>query len=331
VRVDEKREVRFGLIGLGRHGSRYASHLLEDVPGARLTSVCRRDKEKGRAFADRHGLSYHSDYGRLIEDPGVDAIAVAVSPDLHPAICRCAVAAGKHILLEKPLARNLGEGQQIQRQLSGAEIKFMLAQTLRFNSVVGEIKRRIGELGQIHLLAFNQRMEQHGLDWLDDPATAGGGNVLHTGVHVFDLLHFLSGREIEWAWCRADRIYHRRTEDLFAAVFGLQDGVRCVVDSCKVTEGRSGRIELVGTKGQLVGDHVLGTLSLVQGRQARPLEVAEPVHTVQLTLKAFVECLLKDRRPPITVEDGLRTLRVVEMCYRSAESGRVVRAEEIAS
>jgi predicted dehydrogenase len=292
--------------------------------------VCRRDREAGQAFAEQHGLAFYDDYRGLIENPKVEAIAVAVSPDLHPDICRRAVDAGKHILLEKPLARNLAEGRQISNLVSGSGVKFMLAQTLRFNSVVLEMRRLRDELGQIHLLAFNQRMEPHRLDWLDDPQIAGGGNILYTGVHIFDMLYFLSGEEVTWAWCRTERVYHRRTEDLFAAVLGLERGKTiCLIDSCKVTGGRSGRIELVGERGQLVGDHVLGTLARIQDRQATPLDPPSPVHTVQKALETFVDCLLSDGDPPITAQDGLRTLRVAQMCYRSAESGRVVRAEEI--
>jgi len=323
------RPIRFGLIGLGRHGSRYARHLLEDVDGARLTAVCRRDEKTGRAFAEGHGLAYYKDYRRLIEDPQVDAVAAAVSPDAHLDICRRAARAGKPVLLEKPLARDLAEGRRLQEIVEGTGITFMLAQTLRFNSVVRAIKDRIGELGRIHLMAFNQRMEPHGLAWLDDPRAAGGGNVLHTGVHTFDLIHFLSGRPVEWAWCRTGRVYQRKTEDLYTAVLGLNGGLRCLLDAGKVTGGRSGRIEVIGDEGQLVGDHVLGTLSLIRGRQADALEVAPPVPTVREALRAFVDCISGDGCPPVTAADGVRTLQVVEMCYRSAETGCVVTAGEI--
>jgi len=323
------RPLRFGLIGLGRHGSRYAHHLLEDVDGARLTAVCRRDEKAGRAFAEPHGLTFYDDYSRLIEDPRVDAVAVAVSPDIHLDICRRAARAGKHILLEKPLARDLAEGRRLQQIVEGAGVTFMLAQTLRFNSVVREIRARIGELGRIHLMAFNQRMEPHGLAWLDNLRAAGGGNVLHTGVHTFDLIHYLSGRPVEWAWCRTGRVYQRETEDLYTAVLGLDGGLRCLLDACKVTGGRSGRIEVVGDEGQLVGDHVLGTLSLIRDRQAVALEVAPPVPTVRETLAAFIRCVSEGGCPPVTAADGVRTLKAVEMCYRSAETGCVITAGEI--
>jgi predicted dehydrogenase len=324
-----KKEVRFGLIGLGRHGSRYARHLLEDVPAARLLAVCRRDEAAGKAFAEQHGLSFYDDYRRLIEDPELDAIAVVVSPDLHPDICRRAAEAGKHIVLEKPLARSVAEGRKIQEVLAAAGVKFMLAQTLRFNSVVQEIKRLMGQLGAIHLMAFNQRTEPFSFGWRDD-ARLGDGTVLDIGVHMFDLAHFLSDDDVAWAWCRQARVVHRHTEDLFAAVLGLRDRqIICTFDSCKYTGGRSGRIEVVGEKGQLVGDHILGTLSLIQDQGSVPLKVPPPVHTIPKVLQTFVTCIHEDSQPPITVQDGLRTLQVVELCRRSAQSGRVVDINEI--
>jgi predicted dehydrogenase len=185
-------------------------------------------------------------------------------------------------------------------------------------------------VGEIRLAAFNQRMERLELHWLDDPQVAGGGNILHTGVHIFDLIHFLLEGEVEWVWCRTDRVYHQRTEDIFGAVLGLQKGKAiCLIDSCKVTGGRSGRIELVGERGQLVGDHVLGTLIHIEGRRAVSVELPSPVHTVQKVLEAFADCILADRAPSITAGDGLRTLQVAEMCYRSAQNGTVAKAEEL--
>jgi len=319
-------EVKFGLIGLGRHGSRYAAHLLTDVPQARLVAVCRQDRKRGQAFARQHGLTFHGDYRRLIEDPRVEAIAVVVSPDLHVDICRSSAKAGKHIILEKPLATSLAEGHKIQELISASGVKFMLAQTLRFNSVVREIKRLKNRLGSVHLMAFNQRTEPFALAWRDAPGV--GGNILDIGVHLFDLIHFLAEDQVEWVWCRRELIYHRHTEDLFAAILGLQKtGIICLVDSCRFAGGRSGRIELVGEKGQLVGDHIQGTLVLIEGHLSICLEPPAPVHTVQKALKVFVDCIVNDGHPPITAGDGLRTLLVAEMCYRSAKTGQVVRAE----
>jgi len=92
--------IGIGLIGLGRHGSRYATHLLDDsIPRARLTAICRRNRAEGASFADRHALRFHEDYRALIADPAVHAIVVVTPPALTPQISLEAVRARKAMLI----------------------------------------------------------------------------------------------------------------------------------------------------------------------------------------------------------------------------------------
>ena len=100
-----------------------------------------------------------------------------------------------------------------------------------------------------------------------------------------------------------------------------------MVDAARYTEGRSGRIELVGEQGQLVGDHVHGYGLLIQGRQPVPLEVPAAVNTVEEALKAFVRMLVHDEEPPINAVDGYQVLEIAEACYHSASSGGAIELE----
>ena len=80
-----KAELRIGLAGLGIHGIRYANHLLAgDVPGASLAAICRRDERSGREFARSHGVGFAATVEELAERKDVDALVVALTPDLHP-------------------------------------------------------------------------------------------------------------------------------------------------------------------------------------------------------------------------------------------------------
>jgi predicted dehydrogenase len=152
--------------------------------------------------------------------------------------------------------------------------------------------------------------------------------ILHTGVHIFDLVRFFSGDEVRRVYCETDRIMYEELEDSFVATLRLRKSkIRCVVDAARYTEGRSGRIELVGERGQLVGDHVHGYGLLIRGRQPVPLDVPAAVNTVEESLKAFVQTLLHDEEPPISAVDGLLTLEIAEACYHSASSGASVDLE----
>ncbi|HEY7709524.1 MAG TPA: Gfo/Idh/MocA family oxidoreductase [Candidatus Entotheonella sp.] len=320
--------IRFGLIGLGIHGQRYARHIMQDINGAELYAVCRQDPAQGEAFARAHNVRYYREYLDLLSDPQVDAVVVVTPPVLHERICTTAVLAGKPVLVEKPLAHNTREGINIVEAVARSGTVLMVSQTLRFNSVVRTLEHHLDELGPIHTISINQRLEPSEREWSDNFATAGGGVILHTGVHIFDLVRFFSGDEVRRVYCETDRILYEELEDSFVATLRLRKSkIRCVVDAARYTEGRSGRIELVGERGQLVGDHVHGYGLLIRGRQPVPLDVPAAVNTVEESLKAFMQTLLHDEEPPISAVDGLLTLEIAEACYHSASSGSSVELE----
>ena len=307
---------------MGRHGGRYAQHLLRDLPEARLVAVSRRDAAAGQAFAESHGLRFYADPFRLVADPGVEAVVVVTPPDLNPSLCQAALDAGKPVLVEKPLARTAAEAREIARRARDGFL--MVAHTLRYNAVIRALRTHRGRIGPVHLISLNQRLEPSPLAWLEDPQRSGGGNVLHIGVHMFDLVRMLSGAEVVEVFCRTARQKTRQVEDLFTASFRLSSGILCTLDSSRASGGRSGRVELVGERGQLVGDHIHHTLSLIRGWEASALDPGPPVHTVQAALADFVAAVRSGAPSPIPAEDGLRAVEIAEACYRSAREGRAV-------
>src|SRR2546428_12028803 len=93
-----------GLIGLGKHGSRYARHIVEDLPDAALVAVCRRNRTEGEKLAATYSCAFHGDYRDLVANPRVEAVVVAVPPILHPPPLGAACRGGKPPLVAQPLA-----------------------------------------------------------------------------------------------------------------------------------------------------------------------------------------------------------------------------------
>lgn len=315
--------LRIGLIGAGKHGSRYAKHIVEDLPQAQLSAVCRRNREEGEHLAASYGCTYHGDFQSLIHDPTIDAIAVVVPPAFHGAIVAAACQARKHILIEKPFAVSVVEARRMQEQIAMSGIRCMVAHTLRFNAVVQAIKAHIPEIAPLHSISLSQRFEPSPLAWLDRKAESGGGIILHTGVHSFDLLYFLAGCEVERVWCQTTQVVTKETEDNFVMTCRLRDPLLTgAVFGSRSTDSRSGLIELSGEKGQLVGDHAHGFAYAIHGLERRALPVEVSVPTVREAIRAFVESVQHGVPVPVTVNDGLRAVAIAEACYRSATSGR---------
>ena len=322
------KRLRLGLVGIGKHGSRYAKHIVEDLPHAELAAVCRRNRQEGDPLAARYGCSFYADYHSLITNAHIDAVAIVVPPGLHGEIVAAACAAGKHILIEKPLAVSVAEAKRVRDCIAASGVRCMVAHTLRFNTVVQTIKAQIAHIAPLHTISLSQRFEPSPLAWLDHKAESGGGIVLHTGVHSFDLLRFLSGYEVEQVWCQTTQVFTKETEDNFLMQCRMSDPIlKGVVAGSRSTRSRSGLIELSGEKGQLLGDHTHGFAYLIRGPDRIPLSVESLGPTVCEALRAFVEGLLHGRDFPITVEDGLRAVAVAAACYRSALSGQAAHVE----
>lgn len=314
--------VAVGLIGAGKHGQRYAAHIRADVPELTLAALCRRDGVRGREQAQAFGCRFHDDWRALVDDPTVEALIAVVPPSQNRAIVAAAVAARKPLLLEKPLATTGADALEIVRTLRGAALPCLMAHTLRWNAIVRALRERLPALGTLHALFVNQRFEPSLLRWLDDPAISGGGIVLHTGVHSFDLVRWLTGREVVHAWCRVACGDTQHTEDNFMAVLALEGSEALVaVNGSRSTRGRSGLIDVAGADAQLVGDHALGFLYGIRGTERTALPVPEPVPTVREALRAFARLLLDGEEPPVSVEDGARAVLIAEACLRSATSG----------
>jgi predicted dehydrogenase len=317
-------KIRVGIVGVGRHGTRYARHASKDVEGLELAAVCRRDVEAGGALAEELGCDFEADALRLVERKDIDAVILVTVPWILEDLATAAIASGKRLLIEKPIALDLEMGARIAQQIDSYDAFCMAGQTLRFNTIANAIRDRLPDLGRLDSMIFSQRFPpQLQLDWLDDPTRSGGGSILHTGVHCFDLIRYISGLEPESVSCSMRSIYTKRTEDSFVSELTLRDHSALAMVSCsRTTESRNGLIELTGEHGQLVGDHVANTLYRVTADGAASIETAGPRHTVLEALRAFAADIQTGAAPRIGYSDGLAAVATASACYRSAASSR---------
>jgi predicted dehydrogenase len=311
-----------GIIGAGKHGVRYMRHLANEVPGAALVAICRRNRAEGEAAAAAHGCAFHDDWRALVEDPRVDAVVTVVPPVLNPAIAEAVGRVRKPILLEKPVAASVAGGRRIAAAVAAASVPAMVAHTMRFDATANVVKAHLPEIGRLHSAGLTQRFEPTRLDWLDRPAESGGGIVLHTGVHSMDLLRVLTGHEMLEVACVMNRIRTRETEDNFVLHGRMDaDGLLAHIAGSRALGGRTGLMEFAGEGGQIVADHVHRFAWLVRGGERRALTIPDPVPTVREVLRAFVAAVRDGTPVPITVEDGIRSVAIAEASYRSAAAG----------
>jgi predicted dehydrogenase len=311
-----------GLIGLGRHGIRYARHLLEGIDGLALTAVCRRDREQGERFAREHGVRFHADYAALCNDPRVDAVAIVTPHDLHLQPAIAAIAAGKSLLVEKPLAGSVADGDTIAEAAAAPGVCVAVAQTLRYEAGVRAFRDALETMGgplALHILLRGEDRNA-GPDGRWRAQDNDGGALLDAGVHFFDLVTFLGLGRVRRLFARTDHALGYPVEDTFTAILET-DVCAVTIEVTRIGDSRCETIEALTRNGILVLDRFGSGLTKIVGRERREIPYARDVATLPLFLAEFRDAALHGTPVPVTVADGLRALRIAEACRDAARKG----------
>ena len=307
-----------GLIGLGRHGMRYARHLAHDIPTASLRAVCRRHPEQGCELAGAGSLTIHRTPAALIADPSVDVVVVVVPPIVAAQICRLAVEAKKPVLIEKPLAATADEARAMAVFAHDEGVPLMTAQTLRFDGTIQALQKLRDRIGGPERLSLISKIETKA----NAPDHADGygkrGAVLEIGVHMLDLVRFLTGEEVRDVRCMMDRIPPVAQETQASVHVKTYSGVLCEIEIARVSGGRVGRLEWIGSRGRLEADWIQRQIRCIDEAGTECISFA-PSQTVLATLLAFLQAVRTGTPIPITGEDGWRAVELAEACYQSAQ------------
>ena len=311
-----------GLVGVGRHGARYAQHLVHDLPMASLQAVCRRHPEQGLQLPGADSVRVYGEAQALIADPSVDVIVVVTPPLYALEICRLAVQARKPLLIEKPLATTAVDARTMVALAYDAGIPLMTAQTLRFDRTIQHLKSLQASLGRSQTFdaVFQIEIRNTALDHV-----AGYGNrgaLVEIGVHMLDLVRFLTGEEAETVCCTMDHsppIAPERTASIQLTTTG---GTVCRIDIRRVVGERAGRAVWVGSQGRVEADWMRRRIHHETGAGGKTGDIdIPPSLTVLDTLSAFLQAVNAGTPMPITGEDGCRAVEIAEACYQSAQLG----------
>lgn len=319
--------VRWGIIGCGDVTEVKSGPGLQKAEGSELAAVMRRDGEKARDYARRHGVPrWYDDAEALIEDEGVDAVYVATPPDSHPEHTLRAAAAGKPVYVEKPMARTGAECEAMVRACRGAGVPLFVAyyrRRLPLHLKAAELlgQGAVGEVRTVGIRLFRPPdrgdRRRGSLPWRLDPAVAGEGGHFHDlGCHQLDLLDFLLGpiEDAEGVSRCLAGLYPCR--DTVTASWRHASGAAGAGSWCFVAGGssRAEEIEIVGSGGRLrfAAFDLQRPLRLERGAGVEEFAVPVPAHVQQPLIQTVVDDLLGRGACPSTGHSALRTARVMD-------------------
>ena len=322
-------KIGVGIIGTGKHGSRYANHIVEDLGECfHLAAISRRSvvaKEQAKTW----NAMLYSDWRDLVSADQVDAVICVTTPNLHPEIARFCAEKKKSLLIEKPLTTDFYAAQELVELFDRLPLPLTVCQTLRYNSVILALRDNFSAMGKLFSFCATHRLEPSSLPWLEQPEIAGGGVIFHTAVHLFDALRFITGEEIVKIRATARNIYNPRLEDLLIAEVVFSNGAVGIVDTSKVSPSRACRYEFVCEKGQLQGDQVHGILQKIEGSKISSLPVEPPGPALLPLLKDWYAYLHGDGKNPISGTEGLAAVKICHACRESIVTDQWVYVEDL--
>jgi myo-inositol 2-dehydrogenase/D-chiro-inositol 1-dehydrogenase len=336
--------VRFGLIGYGAWGGHHARALAQ-APGAELTAVAARTAEsRDRARADHPSVRVYSDYTELLRREELDAIDVVLPSHLHHAAARAALEAGRHVLLEKPMALTVGHCDDLIELARARGCVLAVGHEMRLSSLWGKVKEMIdaGAVGRpLYLLVeLWRRPYRLGADgWRYDVGRVGNW-VLEEPIHFFDLARWYlagAGEPVSvYARANSKQVGHPELQDNFSAVLNFPGGAYAVISQTLAAHEHHQAVKLTGTQGSLwatwggAADRTpRPTFSLRHhdGRETHDVPIARTAGEFY-ELEDEVAMMVRAVRDGATVaaggEDGRWAVALCLAAQRSVESGAVV-------
>jgi predicted dehydrogenase len=360
VSIGANEKVNVAVIGLGWPGQRHLEGYLK-LPFVNVAAICDMSEALLQSTHARHPVeTATTDYQFLLARPDIDAVSICLPNWLHSQISIEALAAGKHVLCEKPLANTLAEGERLTAAVHASDRIFMLALNNRFRVEIQSLKRVIdaGSLGEIYYAKTGWVRRRWGgtvRGWFMEKERSGGGPLIDLGVHMLDLTLWLMGspKAVRVSGAVYDKLAKEmepllgpvNIEDLGSAMIHLDNGATIYLETSWMGYIERERVfsELMGTRGgakyERFGRETWTTMpvppyqlfSTIADEQvnAAPTNIALTPEEMLLAsfaneMRHFAECVRDDTPPIANVDQGLEILRILDAVYRSAADGREI-------
>jgi phthalate 4,5-cis-dihydrodiol dehydrogenase len=319
--------MNFGIIGYGYTGQQHARAIAE-IEGVTLKSIVEPDEAKCLTTPVRS----FTDYRRLLEDDVIDAVSICLPHHLHEEVASAALLAGKHVLVEKPLALSVAAGKRVCEVAKKTRRVLMVEMTHRFLPPLRAAGRLIvaGEIGDI--MAVNEVLiENVGLfgpppDWMLDRESAGAGVGLTSGIHLLDHISWICNLRLTLV--SASFGYTQELgniDDTAAFSLKLENGAPVHILLCwrKQAESLDGELAVIGSRGSL---RIWPWEGIRMEPEAKGNEdsffdegstIAERARVgMKGALQEFVHAIRQNRLPEPGPEESLESQAIIEQAYR---------------
>jgi predicted dehydrogenase len=346
-------KLKTGIIGAGKVAPLHAA-ALANLEESAFTAVCSRSWERASALAQQYRVTPYTNVEEMIEAGGVQAVLVCTPHPAHAEVVIKALAAGAHVLVEKPLAASLADCDAMIAAAQSANVKLAMISQRRLYAPVQRIKQAIEDgkldqpvLGVVTLFGWRDHAYYASDAWRGKWKDEGGGVLVNQAPHQLDILQWFMGpiAEVSGAWANLNHPYIE-VEDTALAIIRFKNGaLGNVIVSNSQQPALYGKVAAFGRNGAAVGVQTDGGAMFVPGLSTITSPPINDLWTIpgeehllkqwqdedakffqrieattyyhQLQIQDFLQAIIENRDPMVTGEEGRKTVELFTAIYRS--------------
>ena len=306
------------VVGTGFWG-RNQARVYKELEETELLAVCDINAERAKTVAKQFGAKPYTNLVRMLKRKDIKAVSICTWSTSLAKEALKALRAGKHVLVEKPMATNVKQAEKLLETAEKQDLHLTVGFLMRFIPGVRHIKKavknkRIGDL----VCATAKRVSQ----W---PERMGDvGVVKDIAIHDIDITRHLFDEDPLAVYAKIGRMKHRKFEDYAQIMLTFEGGKSAFIESNWLTPYKTRILVITGSEAIMKLDYITQELTIENAKQTVQPRIAwrEPL---KLELQHFANCVLKKEKPLITGIDGLKALRIAESALKSSATGRVIK------
>jgi UDP-N-acetylglucosamine 3-dehydrogenase len=309
------------VVGTGQWGKNHA-RVYKELPSANLIAVCDVNQERAQAMAKQYGVKAYSESAEMLKDKQIEAVNVCTWSTILAQEAMKALNAGKHVLVEKPMATNPEQARKLVQTAQENGLHLTVGFLMRFIPGLQQIRqsvedKKIGDL----VCATAKRVS-----WW--PERIGDvGVVKDTAIHDIDVMRFISGEQPSSVYAKMGSKRIKVFEDYAQIMLTYADGKSAFIESNWLTPYKTRTLTVTGSEAIMRLDYITQELLIEQQTETLQPRTAfqEPL---KLELQHFIDCIVEKKKPIVTGQDGVEALEVATAAMESSAKNTAVQLKK---
>jgi len=306
------------VVGTGFWGKNHA-RVYKELASTELVAICDASAERAKSIANQFGVKAYTNNARMLRNEAIEAVSICTWSTSLAKEALKALNAGKHVLVEKPMATNVKQAERLVDAAEKNDLHLTVGFLMRFIPGLQHIREAVAnkKLGEL-VCVTAKRVSQ----W---PERIGDvGVVKDTAIHDIDIMRYISSKDPITVYAKTGSMRHKKFEDYAQIMLTYEDGKTAFIESNWLTPYKTRTLTVTGSEAIMRLDYITQELWIENAKESWQPRYPwqEPL---KLELQHFADCVASKKEPLVTATDGVKALQIAEAALQSSAKNRAIK------